>query len=230
MEEEKRGKPQKKIVLISIAAGLAAMVIFIAAYYMISFRRKTVVYDGEGKYSAIMSTDAGISSEYSGLDIALESDGSCTVILGEKSEKGGWSRTGDRIEISLGRHRYSGTIEGDKLELTDNGSSSVIITLKKNIDKPDLTEIPVGNWKILSVTDGFTVYSDDMLKKIGYDGTYLKIDEDGRGTADILNGGESDIKVEGEYISYKGMKLKYTFSEGQLSVSYSDDVALIFGK
>lgn len=228
MEDIKNSKPRKKNLFISIAAGLAAMILFLAVFNNIS-RKNAVFYEGGGRYSAFMTTDAGISSEYSGLEIELRSDGNCTAFLGEKQEKGKWSRAGDRIEIAFGKHRFTGTMGNELLELT-NDASSATISLRTDSGQTDETELPNGTWKLISITDGFSVYSDEILKKIGYDDTYINIDKDGKGRADILKGGESDIKAEGEYISYKGMLLEYTFSDDQLSVKYTDDVTLTFGR
>ena len=229
MENEKPKKPTGKQLLISAAAGVIATAIFLAAYYFFFSQGENVFYEGEGKYTAFMASGSGVSSETGGMEIELKSDGKCYVNLNGKSKSGKWKRAGDRIEITLGRHKMTGTLTGELLELmSDEAGETRISFLKK--DTAETAEIPTGHWKLVSVTDGFSVYSEEMLKKLGYDGSYIEIDETGKGTAELFGSGENGIAVNGKYISYNGMLLACSFSENQLSVSYSDGVTLMFEK
>ena len=230
MENEKQNKPSGKPILLSIAAGLAAMLLFLAAYYYISSQRKAVFYEGEGKYTAFTADGAGVSSEYSGMEIVLKSDGGCKVILGDKEKNGKWKRAGDRIEITVGRRKMTGALTGNRLEIMSDGTGAVRIGLLKDADTAQTAEIPAGHWKLVSVTDGFSVYSEELLKKLGYDGAYLAIDETGKGTAELFGSAENEITIENSYINYNGMLLAYSFSENQLSVRYADGVTLTFEK
>ena len=230
VKNEKQNKTSGKAILLSAAAGLAAMLLFLAAYYFISSQRKAVFYEGEGKYTAFAADSAGVSSEYSGMEIELKSNGKCYVNLNEKSGNGKWKRVGDRIEITVGRRKMTGTLTGDRLEITSDGTGAVRIGLLKDADTAQTEDIPAGYWKLVSVTDGFSLYSEELLKKLGYDGAYFAIDETGKGTAKLLDNAENGIAVKGNHISYNGMLLAYSFSENQLSVSYADGVTLTFEK
>ena len=228
MDEEKRGRVSGKTVLLSIAAGIIALAIFLAAYYFFFSQRESVFYEGEGRYTAVMASGSGVSGEYGGMEVELLSDGNCRITLGEKNEKGKWKRIGDRVEISVGRQKMTGTLIGDTLEIMSGDSKTKISFF--NTESVKTAEIPAGSWKLVSVTDGFSVYSDDTLRKLGYEDSYIEIGENGKGTAKILTQVESEITVEGEYINLNGMLLPFSFSEDQLSVSYAEGVTLAFEK
>lgn len=234
--EENKNRPQEKKnmrikrILISAAVGAAAMMIFLAAYYLISGAQRDTFYDGAGEYSAFMADGAGIESAFSGVEIRLMSDGNCTITFDGRSEKGKWSRSGDAVDILFGAESFSGTISGNFLEISYGDSGSDRIILKKSGDTAETSAIPAGSWKIAEITDVFSVYPKDILEKTGYGDSYLVIDGMGTGSADIFGQGEAEISADGKYIHYKGLLLEYTFSDKQLVIRYSDGVSLVFEK
>lgn len=233
MEEKNNGGVEKsgraKQILLAAAAGMAAVVLFLAAYYIITGTGKNVYYDGAGEYCAFMSSTDGIASESSGLEIELLSNGECAVKLNGKSRKGKWSRTDNIIRLTVGGEKFSGTISENAIELTRD-SDTTSIALRKSDHAADEKPIPSGRWMLAQLTDVFSVYTKDALEQTGYGNSYLIIDADGRGSADILGQGEAEISADGEYIHYNGQMLKYTFSDKALIVKYSDGVTLDFEK
>ena len=227
MEIEKPKKPTGKRLLISIAAGVAAMALFLAVYYFLQSKREKVFYEGAGRYAAVMASGSGVSSEYGGMEIVLCSDGSCTVILGDQGKNGQWKRAGDRVEITVGGQKLTGALIGDTLEIMSGTSPTRISLLNTEAMKP--AAIPEGRWKLSSVTDGDSVYTGEMLRKLGYDGSYLEIGENGKGTAKLFTQ-ESEITVGGEFINFRGRLLPFSFSDNQLSLMYSEGVTLSFEK
>lgn len=227
MENEKPEKPTGKRLLISITAGVAAMALFLVSYYFLQSKREKVFYEGAGRYTAVMASGSGVSSEFGGMEIVLQPNGSCTVILGDKEKNGQWKRAGDRVEIIVGRQKLSGTLIGDTLEIMSDQSPTRISLL--NTESMKTAALPAGSWKLSSVTDGFSAYTGEMLRKLGYEGSYIEIGENGKGTAKLLTQ-ESEITVTGEFINFRGMLLPFSFSENQLSIMYSEGVTLSFEK
>ena len=228
MENEKQNRNSRKTIFLSIAAGLIATALFLAAYYFIFSQKETVFYEGAGRYTAVMASGSGVSSEYGGMEIELRSDGKCYVNLNKKRRNGRWKRAGDRVEITALGQKLTGTLIGDTLEIMSDASPTRIILL--NTDSMKTAAIPEGRWKLVSVMDGDSVYTEDMLRKLGYEDSYIEIGENGEGTAKILTQGEREITVEGEYINMKGILLPFSFSENQLSISYAEGVTLSFEK
>ena len=228
--DKSTGMSSKKQIIISIAAGIAAMAIFLAIYFFISSQRKNIFYEGEGSYSAFMSLDEGILSEYGGLEIELASDGKCIVTVGGQSKKGKWTRAGERIEINVGGKKFTGSMDKNNLELTYSEASPTVIFLAKEGTVTAAGKIPSGKWRIISLTDGDTFYPEEMLEKSGFGSSYIELDENGEGTADILNNGLGLISVTAEYIKYKGIFFRYSILDNQLTLNYSDTVTLVFEK
>ena len=227
MENEKPKDPTGKRLLISIAAGVIAMAIFLAAYYFSFSQRENVFYEGEGKYTAVMASGSGVSSEFGGMEIVLQSDGKCYVNLNEKTGKGKWKRAGDRVEITALGQKLTGTLIGDMLEIMSDQSPTRISLL--NTETMKTAVIPEGRWKLTAVTDGFSVYSEEMLRKLGYEGSYIEIGENGKGTAKLFTQ-EGEITAAGEFMNFRGRLLPFSFSENQLTVSYAEGVTLSFEK
>ncbi len=229
MENEKLSRNPRNPLLFSIAAGLTAMALFLALYYLFSSQRKDVFFEGEGKYIAFMASAGGVSSETGGMEIELKSDGKCYVNLNGKSKTGKWKRAGDRIEITVGRHKMTGAFTGELLELmSDEAGETRIGFLKK--DTAETAEIPTGHWKLVSVTDVEEVYTEALLRKLGYEDSYIEIYETGSGTAKLLHEPESEITVVGDYINCQGMLLPFSFSEDQMVISYAEGMTLSFEK
>lgn len=227
MDEEKRGQAFGKTLLLSAAAGVLAMALFLAAYYLCSSHKKNVFYEGEGRYTAVAASVSGLTSEFGGMEIELQSDGSCTVILGDKEKSGKWTRIGDRVELTAARQKMTGTLTGDRLEIM-RGDSPTVISFIKEPEQKKKSEIPAGHWKLISITDGDCVYSEELLRKLGYDDFSIEIDGSGKGTADLFGHAENDIAVTEETISFNGVIFPFSFSENRLSINYAEGVILAF--
>ena len=234
MDKYKGVKPVKKdrknikLIAISAAALIAAVLFFLYTYYNLipGIAKNAVVYTLRASVAAGVETLSGLDAP---LSLELRPDGRCFLTNANGSLHGRWSLDDERIQVKCGKLMLYGTKSENELRLHEINGRAVELLLTTE-ESAKAYEIPAGEWKLVSVTVGEDIYEKNSLKASGYDISKLTISGDGSGKAVFADGIEKPLIVYEDAIEYEGRLLACSCTDTEIYLQYADGVLFVFEK